>query len=311
MQFHLGRLPLLLLLPGGAAGSLAALCPRRVAIAVRLASVRLVKQPQEVPSFRQAAAVCNVSPSVIRRWLSLGLIPGPPWTEVQLQKARNLADPQARRRGTRAAHGTMTRWNAGCSCAQCRNFQSDAARARACQAQRRLPIALRQQLLEAIYAGQSFRAVLRDLGLTSSQVWGSSRPTRTGQRSWKLLFGKPSGRPPARHQRRPRGGAVFGKTAVSTSASGWGGSVPRLPTLTATGSVSLAKDDRHQAEEREPRRGQIGPHRLQVAGMACQRKPPRAGPSWGGPPSCSRLVTLGRESPEGQAVRLLRFWLDV
>jgi hypothetical protein len=31
-----------------------------------------------VSSVRQAAAVCNVSPSVIRRWLSPGLIPGPP-----------------------------------------------------------------------------------------------------------------------------------------------------------------------------------------------------------------------------------------
>jgi hypothetical protein len=45
----------------------AVICPRRVAIAVRLASVRLVKQPEEVPSFRQAAAVCNVSPPVVRR----------------------------------------------------------------------------------------------------------------------------------------------------------------------------------------------------------------------------------------------------
>ena len=84
-----------------------------------------------------------------------------------------------------------------------------------------------------------------------------------------------------------------------------------MPTLTATGSVSLAKDDRHQAEEREPRRGQIGPHRLQVAGMACQRsrreqaqvgEARRAAPDWS--PS-------GARGPEGQAVRLLRFWLDV
>jgi hypothetical protein len=42
-------------------------CPRRDAIAVRLASVRLVKQPEQVSSVRQAAAVCNVSPSVVRR----------------------------------------------------------------------------------------------------------------------------------------------------------------------------------------------------------------------------------------------------
>jgi hypothetical protein len=31
---------------------------------------------------------------------------------------------------------------------------------------------VRQQLLDAIYGGQSFRQVLRDLGLTSNRVWG-------------------------------------------------------------------------------------------------------------------------------------------
>jgi hypothetical protein len=31
---------------------------------------------------------------------------------------------------------------------------------------------VRQQLLDAIYSGQPFRTVLRDLGLTSNQVWG-------------------------------------------------------------------------------------------------------------------------------------------
>jgi hypothetical protein len=40
------------------------------------------------------------------------------------------------------------------------------------RAQQRLPVELRQQLLDAIYAGQPFRTVLRDLGLTSNQVWG-------------------------------------------------------------------------------------------------------------------------------------------
>jgi hypothetical protein len=34
---------------------------------------------------------------------------------------------------------------------------------------------MRQQLLDAIYAGQPFRVVLRDLGLTSNQVWGLAK----------------------------------------------------------------------------------------------------------------------------------------
>ena len=31
---------------------------------------------------------------------------------------------------------------------------------------------MRQELLEGIYGGQSFRQLMRDLGLTSNRVWG-------------------------------------------------------------------------------------------------------------------------------------------
>jgi len=34
---------------------------------------------------------------------------------------------------------------------------------------------VRQQLVDAIYAGQPFRTLLRDLGLTPNQVWGLTR----------------------------------------------------------------------------------------------------------------------------------------
>jgi hypothetical protein len=34
---------------------------------------------------------------------------------------------------------------------------------------------VRQQLLDAIYAGQPFRQVLRDLGLTPNKVWGLAK----------------------------------------------------------------------------------------------------------------------------------------
>jgi hypothetical protein len=129
-----------------------------------------------VTSVRQAAAVCNVSPPVVRRWLSLGLIADPPWTVEQLQKVRDLTDPEGRRRGNRAAHGTITRWNAGCSCADCRKFQSEDAKARGRRrAQERLPTEVRQQLLDAIYARQPFRNAVRDLGLSANQVWGLTK----------------------------------------------------------------------------------------------------------------------------------------
>ncbi len=129
-----------------------------------------------ISSVRQAAAVCGVSPPVVRRWLSLGLLSEPPWTVQELREVRDSSDPNSSRRGSRAAHGTWTRWNQGCSCGQCRRLQSEAARSRKrAKAQTRLPVPVRQQLLDAIYSGQQFRTALRELGLTSNQVWGLTR----------------------------------------------------------------------------------------------------------------------------------------
>ena len=135
-----------------------------------------MSEADRVTSVRQAAAVCNVTPPVVRRWLSLGLIPEPPWTRQQLHQIRDETDPQGRRRGPRVPHGTLTRWLEGCDCDGCREAQNDAARARGrARAQKRLPAELRQQLLAAIYAGKPFKTAIRDFGLTSNQVWGLTK----------------------------------------------------------------------------------------------------------------------------------------
>jgi hypothetical protein len=53
---------------------------------------------------------------------------------------------------------------------------ADAQRARGrARAQKRLPIEVRQRLLDAIYSGQPFRTALRDLDLTPNQVWGLAK----------------------------------------------------------------------------------------------------------------------------------------
>jgi hypothetical protein len=72
-----------------------------------------------------------------------------------------------------ARHGTNAGWHSGCHCASCTRAHSNDQKTRGrARAQKRLPVQVRQQLLEAIYARKPFPAVLRDLGLTPNQVWG-------------------------------------------------------------------------------------------------------------------------------------------
>ena len=75
-----------------------------------------------------------------------------------------------------ARHGTSAHWHSGCRCTLCRRAHSDTQRAwgRA-RAQKRLPVEVRQQLLDAIYAGRPFRTELRELGLTPNRVFGLTR----------------------------------------------------------------------------------------------------------------------------------------
>jgi hypothetical protein len=77
---------------------------------------------------------------------------------------------------SQAAHGTSARWHTGCHCTLCQRAHSVTQRAwRLARAHERLPVELQQQLLDAMYAGQPFRTVLRDLGLTSNRVFGLAR----------------------------------------------------------------------------------------------------------------------------------------
>jgi len=112
--------------------------------------------------------------------------------------------PQASEAASGARHNRAM--NNGSSCAECRRGDSD--RERACKralSQGRLPVEVRQQLLEAIYDDQPFRTVLLDLSLTSNQVLGAhqDRP-----RQVREARGRPDRNPPGRPQ-APHVGDVF------------------------------------------------------------------------------------------------------
>jgi hypothetical protein len=126
-----------------------------------------------ITSARRAAAICGVTRFAVRVWIDRGLLPEPPWTAHQLRQVRDGAEP---RPGPQAPHGTRARWSHGCDCVQCREAQNDTARAYGrARAQERLSTEVREQLLAAIYDGQPFRQVLRDLDLTPNRVWGLTR----------------------------------------------------------------------------------------------------------------------------------------
>jgi hypothetical protein len=130
---------------------------------------------------------------VVRRWITRRWLCEPPWTLEQLRQIRDITDPDGRRSGPQAAHGTQIRWMEGCDCDPC---------GLARKAQERLPVKVRQPLLDGIYAGRPFR----DVPSSGSAVdWTRQRYAaparvridRTQDEGWRLNY-----RP--QHLRRPR-----------------------------------------------------------------------------------------------------------
>jgi hypothetical protein len=126
---------------------------------------------------------------------------------------------------TKAAHGTSAGWHTGCRCTLCRQAHSDTQRAfgRA-RAQKRLSVELRQQLLDAIYAGQPFRTTLQDLGLTPNQVWGLTKTDEGWSTALEAaLTASLVESTSSTELTPPTLPAASAKSVASTSGSGWRG----------------------------------------------------------------------------------------
>lgn len=72
---------------------------------------------------RDAARRLDVSTLTIKKWVTAGVLPAPgPWTDAQLRDAQQKAwRSAAPRRRLSSAHGTPSRWRAGCDCDECRD----------------------------------------------------------------------------------------------------------------------------------------------------------------------------------------------
>ena len=86
----------------------------------------------------------------------------------------------------RYGHGTRARWTSECRCPDCRQAHADAERSRKqAKAQTRLPAKSGSSFSTAFMQALPFRTIVRDLGLTSQQVWGL---TKTDQ-AWSTTRG--------------------------------------------------------------------------------------------------------------------------
>ena len=143
-------------------------------------------------------------------------------------------------------HGTV---NSGCSCAVCRQMQSDAARAHGRrQGTRASAPEVRQRLLDAICAGQQPSGEGSDLkpnlGIDQDRqrMVGSPRC---------CAGGNPPGQPQARHQRGVRGGLCL--RGVPRASAGPDGQEPRSGTLVI--SVPVCAPDLRSPDQCGPSHG--------------------------------------------------------
>lgn len=123
-------------------------------------------------SVRAAGQAVGVHPTTVRRWIDRGDLAGaPPWAVKDLAVLRDRSAAAGRQRGLRAAHGTLSRYAAGCSCELCR--AASAARQREREkalTDAGLPAPARERLIELAEGGLLLTAAAAEIGVSARKV---------------------------------------------------------------------------------------------------------------------------------------------
>ena len=126
-----------------------------------------------ITSARQAAAVCGVTRFAVRAWIDRGLLPEPPWTVPQLERTRDGGEfLRVRRRRTEPGQGGHMVAPVRSVAKRRTTMQGSTGKSPSAET---TTDEVRQQFLDAINTGRPFRAVLRNLDLTSNRVFGLAR----------------------------------------------------------------------------------------------------------------------------------------
>ena len=132
-----------------------------------------VSGEQLVTSQRQAARLLNMRPSSVFHWRRIGLLGPAPWTLAELLAVKHRADAPSRPRGVKAAHGSLSRVGAGCTCPACRAASATLQRERDRRAaERQFPPEKRARLLELLAQGVRFQEASARIGAGAKQIWG-------------------------------------------------------------------------------------------------------------------------------------------
>jgi hypothetical protein len=135
-----------------------------------------VGHEQLVRSQREAARLLNMRPSSVFYWRRIGLLGPAPWTLAELLAVKHRPEAPNRPRGVTAAHGSLSRAGAGCTCPDCRAASAAFQRERDRRAaEQQFPPAKRGALLELLGEGVTFREASMQVGVSAKQIWGRAR----------------------------------------------------------------------------------------------------------------------------------------